>query len=167
MNLIWSSFATPVLMICIVSIKPSHICPYESNNFEMHLQKLLKYLMCLEFTCRTKPNFRRTLHLNVEKNLNKFPWAILFSHFSFFSKYNCFKFLLNDDNFYKESCCGTLLFLFNRMFNRSKGCSGRNLGSGVCLRPSSVHHLASLYRIGKLRLSCEGFWSEIWKLWNP
>ena len=49
----------------------------------MHFQKPLKYLMCLEFTCRAKTNFQRTLHLNVEKNLNKFPWAILYSHFSF------------------------------------------------------------------------------------
>ena len=61
-----------LLKICFVFIKPSHICPYESNNFEMHFQKLLKYLMCLEFTCRAGTNFQRKLHLNAEKNLNKF-----------------------------------------------------------------------------------------------
>ena len=109
MNFIWFSFATPVLMICFVFIKPSHICPYESNNFEMHFQKLLKYLMCLEFTCRAKTNFQRTLHLNVEKNLNKFPWAILFSHFSFPVNTNSFFY----DNFDKQSQSGTLLALFD------------------------------------------------------
>ena len=153
MNLIWFSFATPVLMICIAFIKPSHICPYETNNFEMHFQKLLKYLSCLEFTCRAKTNFQRTLHLNVEKNLNDFPWTILYSHFSFLAHTIFFKFLFNHDNFYK--CCGTeiLSVLFDGMY---KGCFRCIRGYFWAIKSASLG-ISWGWVEWKLRLSCEGF----------